>query len=346
MKKELKLIAAALAAITALSCTSATAYADKLKTVGGVTYKYSDSGEQKGKYTGWAKTSKGRYYYKDGVKLKSKWLSVKGRKTYYLLSSGKMATGDIFFKNGKTYHFGSDGKLDFGIFAGINKTDEDEITQSSLRMQYDGFAVAIQDTPVWGISLDDDYGITNFRAEFVRFNTDDYIIEHKDGSGNWVECERTEHEKQVLSESADTAESFFRLSYERIVPGYGFTEINWADRYGKLPAGEYRYVNSYTCTPPDGSAQFTGKFRFTFTVREDRVFTAAELQAVYDRLNEHRKEYGIYELYISEDRNRVEAVVYDALSADELNAALREYIKTLDDDRILLIGYDDLGVDD
>ncbi len=345
MKKKLKLIAAALAAITALSCTSATAYADKLKTVDGVTYRYSDSGEAKGKYTGWAKTSKGRYYYKDGVKLKSKWLSVKGRKTYYLLSSGKMATGDVFFKNGKTYHFGSDGKLDFGIGAGINKIDEDRITQSSLRMQYDGFAVAVQDTPVWGISADDDYGITDFRAEFVRFNTGDYIIEHKDSGGNWVECERTEQKKQVLSESADTAESFFRLSYERIVPGYGFTEINWADRYGKLPAGEYRYVNSYTCTPPDGSAPFSGKFRFTFNVKEDRVFTAEELQTVYDYLNKHKKDYGIWSLAIMEDMNRVDAYVYSASEA-ELNDEFKAYLKSLGDDRILFIGYDDLGDDD
>ena len=346
MKKTLKLIAATLAAVTALSCASVNAFADKLKTVEGVTYRYTDSGEAKGKYTGWAKTSKGRYYYKDGVKLKSKWLSVKGRKTYYLLSSGKMATGDVFFKNGRTYHFGSDGKLDFGIGAGISKTDEDRITQSSLRLQYNGFAVAIQDTPVWGISLDDDYGITNFRAEFVRFNADDYIIEHKDGSGNWVECERTEQEKQALSESADTDESFFRLSYERIVPGYGFTEINWADRYGKLPAGEYRYVNGYICTPPDGSAQFTGKFRFTFTVREDHNFPAEELQSVFDWLNEHKAEYGISDVYINEELNHVAVSVYDPLGADGLNDAFREYIKTLDDDRILLIGYDDLSDDD
>ena len=70
MKRKFKLLAAALAAITAMSCTSATAFADKLKVVDGVTYKYSDSGEQKGKYTGWAKNSKGNYYYQNGIKVK------------------------------------------------------------------------------------------------------------------------------------------------------------------------------------------------------------------------------------------------------------------------------------
>ena len=72
MRKSIRSLAAALAAITAMSFVNVTAFADKLKVVDGVTYKYSDTGEQKGKYTGWAKTSKGRYYYKDGVKLKSK----------------------------------------------------------------------------------------------------------------------------------------------------------------------------------------------------------------------------------------------------------------------------------
>ena len=111
MKKMLKLIAAALAAITALSCASVAAFADKLKTVDGVTYRYSDSGEVKGKYTGWAKTSKGRVYYKNGVKLKKCWLKVNGKRAYYLKSNGLMAVGDVEFKNGRTYHFEADGKL-------------------------------------------------------------------------------------------------------------------------------------------------------------------------------------------------------------------------------------------
>ncbi len=111
MKKSFKTFAAALAAITAMSCTSATSFADKLKVVDGVTYKYSDSGEQKGKYTGWAKNSKGKVYYKDGVKLKNCWLKVNGKRAYYLKSNGLMAVGDVRLKNGRTYHFEADGKL-------------------------------------------------------------------------------------------------------------------------------------------------------------------------------------------------------------------------------------------
>ena len=111
MKKSFKTFAAALAAITAMSCVNVTAFADKLKTVDGIKYRYSDSGEQKGKYTGWAKNSKGKVYYKDGVKLKDCWLKVNGKRTYYLKSNGLMAVGDVEFKNGRTYHFEADGKL-------------------------------------------------------------------------------------------------------------------------------------------------------------------------------------------------------------------------------------------
>ena len=45
MNIKFKALAAALAAVTALSCASVTAFADKLKTVDGIKYRYSDSGE-------------------------------------------------------------------------------------------------------------------------------------------------------------------------------------------------------------------------------------------------------------------------------------------------------------
>ena len=129
MKKVLKLTAAALAAITAMSCAGVTAFADKLKTVDGTLYRYSDSGEQVGKYTGWVKTSKGRYYYRDGVKLKSRWISVKGKRTYFLRKDGRMATGDVKI-GGKNYLFGADGRLlpdNFGVSVGINRFTRESV---------------------------------------------------------------------------------------------------------------------------------------------------------------------------------------------------------------------------
>ena len=98
-------MAATLAAVTALSCTSATAFADRLKTVDGVTYRYSDSGDVNGKYTGWAKTSKGRYYCKDGVKVRNTWIKNKKGECRYLGSDGRMVTGWYDVKQGKEGRF-------------------------------------------------------------------------------------------------------------------------------------------------------------------------------------------------------------------------------------------------
>lgn len=108
MKKSIKLIAAALAAVTAMSCTSATAFADKLKTVDGVTYKYSDSGERKGKFTGWAKNTKtgARFCYKKGVKQLG-FVHI-GKGWYYIDGKKGMLTGKQTI-NGAVYSFTKSG---------------------------------------------------------------------------------------------------------------------------------------------------------------------------------------------------------------------------------------------
>ena len=114
MKKALKLTAAALAAISAMTCTGITSFADKLKTVDGTLYRYSDNGEVKGKFTGWAKTSRGRYCYKDGVKLKNKWIKDSKGRYRYLDKSGKMVTGwyEISRGGGKYSWFDAKGYWD------------------------------------------------------------------------------------------------------------------------------------------------------------------------------------------------------------------------------------------
>ncbi|MBP3856144.1 MAG: hypothetical protein IK990_11110 [Ruminiclostridium sp.] len=115
MRKSIRLTAAALAAVTALSCASVTAFADKLKTVDGVTYRYSDSGEKIGKYTGWAKNSKGRLYFKNGSKLKNKWLKTTSGKYYYAGKDGYMRTGWAMVRrngNGLYSYFNEKGVWD------------------------------------------------------------------------------------------------------------------------------------------------------------------------------------------------------------------------------------------
>lgn len=110
MKKKIKELVSALTAAAILACSSVPAYADKVKTVDGLLYRYSDSGESKGVYTGWVKKGADRYYYKNGKMLKSCWLAVKGKKTYYLRKNGKMAVGTIKI-GGKYYTFDEKGRL-------------------------------------------------------------------------------------------------------------------------------------------------------------------------------------------------------------------------------------------
>ena len=118
MKKTLRILSAALAAITVMSCASVPAFADKLKTVDGVTYRYSDSGQQVGKYTGWAKTSKGKRYYKNGIVYKNKWIKTKAGKYYYAGSDGYMRTGwaKVSVGKGNYSYFDKNGIWDGKVY--------------------------------------------------------------------------------------------------------------------------------------------------------------------------------------------------------------------------------------
>lgn len=143
MKKIFKTVAAVLAAVTAMSCTGLSAYADKLKKVDGVTYLYSDSGEKIGKYTGWSKNSKGKRCYKKGVMYTNRWIKTKKGKYYYAGSDGYMRTGwaavtrgkgsySFFDKNGvwdgKTYYIGYQPKNLYSFFLDFDFFGESELT--------------------------------------------------------------------------------------------------------------------------------------------------------------------------------------------------------------------------
>lgn len=141
MRKCIKLLAASLAAITAMSCTSATTFADKIKTVDGVRYLYSDSGVNKGKYTGWAKSSKGKMYFKNGIKV-TKNTTINGIR-YKFSSDGyclgkftgwtKSSSGRRYWKNGVMYKNkwvkSSDGKYYYAGSNGYMVTGWAEVTR-------------------------------------------------------------------------------------------------------------------------------------------------------------------------------------------------------------------------
>ncbi len=183
MKISFKLTAAALAAITSMSCASVTAYADKLKTVDGTLYRYSDSGEVKGKYTGWVKTSKGRYYYKNGKKIKNKWLKLNGQPTYYLGKNGRAMTGPVYLSNGALYHFDDNGKLKYRIRLII-----DEITKKAIKAREE-FTSYVD-------------GEMN-----IEYQCGSDIVKQQDKDGNWSEVPMRDPD-EMCDEVSDWYESF------------------------------------------------------------------------------------------------------------------------------------------
>lgn len=79
--------------------------------IGGIRYSFADNGVCLGKYTGWSKSGKSYFYYKNGKKQTSSWLYYNNC-YYYLKSNGARATGRVRI-NGKIYEFASDGVLLF-----------------------------------------------------------------------------------------------------------------------------------------------------------------------------------------------------------------------------------------
>ena len=78
--------------------------------IDGIRYKFDSDGICGGKYTGWTKKSGEYYYYKNGEMKKNCWLTVNGKRTYYLTSNGSMATGEVVIGE-TTYVFSDNGKL-------------------------------------------------------------------------------------------------------------------------------------------------------------------------------------------------------------------------------------------
>ena len=116
-----KKILAVAAAVLTMSCMSVNIYADKLITRDGLRYRISDSGEEKGLYTGWAKSGDKRFYYSAGVKVKGWFWSSEvcqpNEWLYFNEKNGALASGTVTI-DGKDYEFSKDG-----IWTGKNTMD-------------------------------------------------------------------------------------------------------------------------------------------------------------------------------------------------------------------------------
>ena len=113
-KKLLSVITATIISATMMLNTAVLASADTIKTVNGVAYRCSDSGEQTGKFTGWAKNSKGGRYYKNGILYKNKWIKVKSGKRFYAGEDGYLTLGWDKTDDGWCYFNDSNGEMSVG----------------------------------------------------------------------------------------------------------------------------------------------------------------------------------------------------------------------------------------
>ncbi|MGN1136429.1 MAG: hypothetical protein ACI4SF_09445 [Oscillospiraceae bacterium] len=113
-KKLLSVITATIISTAMMLNTAVMVSADTIKTVNGIAYRYSDSGEQTGKFTGWAKNSKGRRYYKNGVLYKNKWIKLKSGKRFYAGEDGYLTLGWYKTDDGWCYFNEANGEMSVG----------------------------------------------------------------------------------------------------------------------------------------------------------------------------------------------------------------------------------------
>lgn len=221
MKKSFKALVAVIAAITAMTLTSTTVFADKLKVVDGVTYGYSDSGEVKGKYTGWARVTRAgtsyRTYYEEGIQYRSKWVKVDDKSMYYIKKDGRMATGDLKIDS-NYYFFDDDGKLMYGVKYTIG-----DVTAT-------GASVVFR-------------GICQRDANIELLGGEAYKLQRKNTKGKWED----------VTAILDGDYAFTLMGYELFDPDgkpvKHEKKYNWKVLYGELSTGEYRFCTSYDYYP-------------------------------------------------------------------------------------------------
>lgn len=168
----------------------------------GLKYIEQENGDIK-LYTGWTKKANKRFYYKNGLMLKNKWLTKKGVRQYYLTDDGSTATGKLTI-SGIEYEFDSKGKL---------VQDEWNITTEAV------------DVSEIGLTLITTIGDDSYKGEYTYGVP--YTIE-KYSENIWQPL-------TVINKSIAwvDAECLFDVGINKNI-------YNWEERYGSLPKGKYR----------------------------------------------------------------------------------------------------------
>lgn len=201
-----KTLSAITAAVISMSVFGTNIYADTIKEKDGLKYLVSDSGAEKGLYSGRTKKGGKYYYYKNGVLKKNCWVISGGKKKYFLTSDGSCAVGMKTIQ-GVEYEFDEKGELVPEKW-GVELTAEN-VTPTGLKV-------------VFTLSDGEPTG---------ELSTGSYYTIERYEKGEWQRVEYLPQEYDI----GWTAESLGLLPDDP-----NEYSIKWEWLYGELPEGRYR----------------------------------------------------------------------------------------------------------
>lgn len=212
MKRSMRSIAAAVSALLLMMSVPANVAAQDNSPADREEKSSEDSSSSLSEnYTG--KTRKGGkyYYYKNGVRLKSRWITSNGKKKYYALKDGTLAVGNVTI-GGIEYEFDENGVL--------------------VPEKW-GIDMTVSDVTPTGCTVT----ITQSGGEHDgELNTGEYYLLERYMHGEWHPVEYIPGVDEVC---------WFDEAYELGENTYT-AEINWEKLYGTLPAGKYRIDKEIT----------------------------------------------------------------------------------------------------
>ena len=238
-----KKVLALAAALLTMSCMSVNIYADKLTTKDGLKYRISDSGEDKGLYTGWTTVNGLHRYYKNGKRCLG-WRKINGS-YYYLTRYGGRARG--LYQIGDTvYEFNDNGKY-------IGKASSDttpRMIADAARNRIEDYAKKGTDPDGYDIYADDYCGI-NISIDgsaSVYLTSDKNFAVYSDLLGDYwnlefVKTDMTYNDvmeiKRYIKENADEL-NIFNIINISPYPGGVSIEVDFYDN----DEDEDKYINN------------------------------------------------------------------------------------------------------
>lgn len=212
MHMKAKKILALGTAILTVWCMPVNIFADTLVQRDGLKYLVSDSGEEKGLYSGWSKKGDDYYYYKDGVMKKNCWIMSEGKKKYFLRSDGSRAVGNVTIR-GVSYKFDSKGVI---------MPDEW------------GVELSVKDVSPTGLTVVFTQSGGHPSGELI---TGTYFTVERYENGSWQTVDEIPSEYDRVWDD---------IAWIIAMDETREFEESWKGLYGELPAGQYRIGKEVT----------------------------------------------------------------------------------------------------